>query len=190
MSIIEPNKIFVKFMPKDTTNGKMKAFFSQCGKVVNVRLVKPKFDETVYIYGFITYETQAEADRAVVELNDTQMKPGFPQKLSVVHSLVPEARKEQDNFKEAEKNIRAFKRDYQELRQICQANAKKISQIYNKPEEEKEIEELLSKKRTLKDKQDQLKIINNALKDEIDVLRLKVKIKNLEIENTKLKEAQ
>lgn len=38
------------------------------------------------------YETKAEADRAILELNNTEMKPGYPHRLSVTHLCVSNGR--------------------------------------------------------------------------------------------------
>ncbi|CAB4018023.1 uncharacterized RNA-binding -like [Paramuricea clavata] len=193
MENIEPQKIFVKYLPKNITVDEIKAFFSVCGIVLKVylkSLKSPDQGKPTYICAFITYGTQAGADRAVSELNHKEMKKGhISQKLSVMYSLNYEGRKELQVDNSKEKKVPNAK-EYQELWLKCSSNAEKINQIYNKPEEQKQIEELRTKKCELQAKQDELKKTNNKLKDEINLLRLEVQIKNMDIKNTKLKEAQ
>ncbi|XP_028399624.1 uncharacterized protein LOC114523018 [Dendronephthya gigantea] len=182
MSNIEPKKVFVKFIPMNTTREEIRDFFNVCGTVVSVDL-KSKTDAKKFSFAFIMYETQTGADRAVAELNNQVMKnkKGDMQSLFVVHAVIPDARKEKLSF---------TAKEYQELCRKCDENEEKIKQIYNNPVQEKEITELLTKKHELQARQVELKKTNEKLKGDLQLLDLQLKIKNLEMENTKLKEAQ
>ncbi|XP_046860538.1 uncharacterized protein LOC124453730 [Xenia sp. Carnegie-2017] len=161
---MDSRKVFAKYIPLKTSNDDLKAFFGTCGNLISVSLVLPVFSlnrQPSYMTCSITYETVTNAQRAIDQLNGKTFinSAGKQNEICVSPFVSFGRRKDSGDFKESLK----------------------------KPEEDKELKELLAKKQKLEAMHVMLTKKNNALKEDIKVLHLQLKVKKLEEENMKLK---
>eukprot|EP00933_Yihiella_yeosuensis_P071281 TRINITY_DN7948_c0_g2_i1.p1 TRINITY_DN7948_c0_g2~~TRINITY_DN7948_c0_g2_i1.p1 ORF type:complete len:549 (-),score=126.32 TRINITY_DN7948_c0_g2_i1:106-1752(-) len=78
---VEGIKLYVKNLPADTTDEKLKAIFVECGEVTDVKAVVDKEKGECKGYGFIRFATSEEANSAIEKMNDKQVfddKPDLP----------------------------------------------------------------------------------------------------------------
>ena len=67
------NKVFVGGISWDTTNEALAEFFSQVGKVVEAKIIFDRIKNRSKGFGFVTFETPEEAQKAVSELNGKEL---------------------------------------------------------------------------------------------------------------------
>jgi cold-inducible RNA-binding protein len=67
------NKIYVGNLSFDTTASDLEEFFSQYGKIVDVKLIKDRDTDKSKGFGFITFDTQKGA-QASLAANETEFK--------------------------------------------------------------------------------------------------------------------
>ncbi len=64
-------KLFVGNIPYAMTDDQLMGIFSPLGKVVAANIVKDKFSQRSKGYGFVEYETEEDAAKAVETINGT-----------------------------------------------------------------------------------------------------------------------
>lgn len=71
-----PNRIFVGGLSSDTTEAELQELFSAYGNVTAVKIINDKsgVPKGVYRYGFITFQTEEEARRALKECDNLHLK--------------------------------------------------------------------------------------------------------------------
>lgn len=67
------NKVFVGGISWDTTNDGLAQFFSQVGNVVEAKIIFDRIKNRSKGFGFVTFSTEEEAQRAVDELNGKEL---------------------------------------------------------------------------------------------------------------------
>jgi RNA recognition motif-containing protein len=67
-------KLFVGNLPFSVDEGKLKEMFSDYGSLGEVVVIKNKFSGRSKGFGFVTIEDDAEAERAVKEMNEKEVE--------------------------------------------------------------------------------------------------------------------
>ena len=67
-------KLFVGGLPYSVTSAKLEEIFSKIGKVVSADVIEDKFTGRSKGFGFVEMEDEKDADKAVKELNGTEME--------------------------------------------------------------------------------------------------------------------
>ena len=62
-------KLYVGNLSFDTDEGELKALFAACGSVVSCDIITDKFTNKSRGFGFVEMGSQAEADKAIAEMN-------------------------------------------------------------------------------------------------------------------------
>ncbi|MDP1695640.1 MAG: RNA-binding protein [archaeon] len=68
------NKIFVGNLPFSATDDKLKELFSQFGDITEAVIIKNKFSGRSKGFGFITFSSEADAQKAVTEMNEKEIE--------------------------------------------------------------------------------------------------------------------
>ncbi|MBI4130775.1 RNA-binding protein [Candidatus Roizmanbacteria bacterium] len=66
-------KVFVGGLAWATTDDKLREFFSQAGKVVSATVITDRMSGRSKGFGFVEYETEEEAQKAITELNGKEL---------------------------------------------------------------------------------------------------------------------
>lgn len=66
-------RLFVGGLPWDLTDAQFADVFAKAGKVVSARVIVDKFTQKSKGFGFVEFATDEEADKAVKELNNTEI---------------------------------------------------------------------------------------------------------------------
>lgn len=69
-----PSKLYVGNLPYSVTNGDLEELFSQVGQVQSATVIADKFSGQSKGFGFVEMGTAEEANRAIQEFNDTELK--------------------------------------------------------------------------------------------------------------------
>lgn len=88
-------KLFVGGLPYTTTDEEMKEFFSQVGVVASAQIIKDKFSGRSKGFGFVEMESDADADKAIANLNGSSMGG----RNIVVSEARPREERPQGNFR-------------------------------------------------------------------------------------------
>lgn len=67
------NKLFVGNLSWDTNDDSLNQFFAQVGKVVEAKVIVDRNSGRSRGFGFVTMETEEEAEKAIAELNDKEL---------------------------------------------------------------------------------------------------------------------
>lgn len=67
------NKVFVGGISWNTTNEGLAEFFSQVGNVVEAKIIFDRIKNRSKGFGFVTFSTPEEAEKAVQELNGKEL---------------------------------------------------------------------------------------------------------------------
>jgi cold-inducible RNA-binding protein len=70
------NKLFVGNIPFVATDEELNQHFSQVGKVEEARIIRHRDTNKSRGFGFVTMSTEAEAEKAIKELNEKPLKLG------------------------------------------------------------------------------------------------------------------
>lgn len=86
-------KLFVGSLPWATTSDQLKEIFSKAGNVVSAQVVTDKFSGRSKGFGFVEMSTDEEAEKAIKELNGTELEsPNGPRKIVVAEARPREER--------------------------------------------------------------------------------------------------
>lgn len=66
-------RLFVGGLPWDLTDTQFADVFAKIGSVVSAKIITDKFTQRSKGFGFIEFASDEEADRAIKELNDTEV---------------------------------------------------------------------------------------------------------------------
>lgn len=66
-------RLFVGGIPWSLTDATFADLFAKIGKVTSAKIIVDKFTQKSKGFGFVEYENDADADKAVKELNDTEV---------------------------------------------------------------------------------------------------------------------
>lgn len=66
-------RLFVGGLPYETTDIQLKEVFEKIGKVISANVIVDKFSGRSKGFGFVEFETEEDAAKAITELNDTEM---------------------------------------------------------------------------------------------------------------------
>lgn len=66
-------RLFVGGLPYETTDIQLKEVFEKIGKVVSANVIVDKFSGRSKGFGFVEFEKEEDAAKAITELNDTEM---------------------------------------------------------------------------------------------------------------------
>lgn len=66
-------RLFVGGIPWSLTDATFAELFAKIGKVTSAKIIIDKFTQKSKGFGFVEYEVDADADKAVKELNDTEV---------------------------------------------------------------------------------------------------------------------
>ncbi len=66
--------VFVGNLPYSTTNESLKEFFEKAGEVTEVKIIKDRESGRSKGFGFVTFETEEAAVKAVESLNDAEFE--------------------------------------------------------------------------------------------------------------------
>ena len=66
-------KLFVGGLPYSVTSDELKQHFSQAGNVASAQVITDKFSGRSKGFGFVEFENDADADKAIETLNQTDM---------------------------------------------------------------------------------------------------------------------
>lgn len=80
-------KVFIGGLPWATTDADLKAYFMSAGDVVSARVVMDKMTGRSRGFGFVEYASQAEMEKAVNTLNNTDLGG----RVIIVNEAKPEA---------------------------------------------------------------------------------------------------
>src|SRR5689334_24247290 len=69
-----PSKLYVGNLPYAVTNDDLQELFSQVGQVQSVAIITDKFSGQSKGFGFVEMSTAEEANRAIQQFNDTELK--------------------------------------------------------------------------------------------------------------------
>jgi RNA recognition motif-containing protein len=75
-------KLFVGSLSWDTTDDGLRAAFEQFGEVAEAIVIRDRMSGRSRGFGFVTFDDDAAADRAMAELNNTELD-GRPIKVDV-----------------------------------------------------------------------------------------------------------
>jgi cold-inducible RNA-binding protein len=67
------NKLFVGGISWNTKEEDLKEFFSQAGTVVEVKIITDRMTGRSKGFGFVTMETEEQAQKAITELNGKEL---------------------------------------------------------------------------------------------------------------------
>lgn len=67
------NKVFVSGLPYKVENEDLKAFFQQAGNITDAVVIFDKMTRRSKGFGFVTFENDAEAQKAIEMFNETDM---------------------------------------------------------------------------------------------------------------------
>jgi cold-inducible RNA-binding protein len=68
-----PKKLFVGNLPFSLTSEKLEEIFSAIGKVLSVNIVIDRMTQRSRGFGFVEYETDEDAQKAIAQLNGNDM---------------------------------------------------------------------------------------------------------------------
>ncbi len=68
------NKIFVGNLPFTTDDAKLKEMFSVYGEISEAVIIKNKFSGRSKGFGFVTFANEADAQKAIVEMNEKEIE--------------------------------------------------------------------------------------------------------------------
>lgn len=88
-------KLFVGGLSWDTTEDKLREFFSQAGKVVSATIIMDRFSGKSKGFGFVEMSTDGEAQEAIQKLNGQSLD----ERTIVVNEARPQAPR-RDNFRD------------------------------------------------------------------------------------------
>lgn len=66
-------KLFVGGIPYSTTEADLREYFAQCGNVVSCSIIIDRATNRSKGFGFVEFETEEEAQKAVETLNNTEL---------------------------------------------------------------------------------------------------------------------
>lgn len=66
-------RLFVGGIPWSLTDATFADLFAKIGKVTSAKIIVDKFTQKSKGFGFVEYEVDADADKAIKELNDTEV---------------------------------------------------------------------------------------------------------------------
>ena len=66
-------KLFVGGIPYSTTEAELRDYFAQCGNVVSASIIIDRATNRSKGFGFVEFETEEEAQKAVDTLNGTEL---------------------------------------------------------------------------------------------------------------------
>ena len=66
-------RLFVGGLPWELTDAQFADLFAKVGTVVSAKIITDKFTQRSKGFGFVEFATDEEADKAVKELNDTEV---------------------------------------------------------------------------------------------------------------------
>lgn len=66
-------KLFVGGIPYTTTEDELREYFSQCGNIVSCSIIIDRATNRSKGFGFVEFETEEEAQKAVDTLNNTEL---------------------------------------------------------------------------------------------------------------------
>lgn len=66
-------RLFVGGIPWSLTDATFADLFAKIGKVTSAKIIVDKFTQRSKGFGFVEYENDADADKAIKELNDTEV---------------------------------------------------------------------------------------------------------------------
>jgi RNA recognition motif-containing protein len=69
-----PSKLYVGNLAYSVTNGDLEELFSQVGQVQSASVITDKFSGQSKGFGFVEMGTSEEANKAIQEFNDTELK--------------------------------------------------------------------------------------------------------------------
>lgn len=92
-------KLFVGSLPWATTSEDLQKLFEKVGKVASATVIADKFSGRSKGYGFVEMETDEDAEKAVKELNGTELEStNGPRKIVVDIARPREERDDQGGF--------------------------------------------------------------------------------------------
>ena len=92
-------KLFVGSLPWATTSDQLKQIFSKVGTVVSAQVITDKFSGRSKGFGFVEMETDEEAQKAIDELNGSEVEgANGPRKIVVAEARPREERGDRGGF--------------------------------------------------------------------------------------------
>lgn len=92
-------KLFVGSLPWATTSDDLQQLFEKVGKVVSATVIADKFSGRSKGFGFVEMEKEEDADKAIKELNGTELESANgPRKIVVAEARPREERPERGGW--------------------------------------------------------------------------------------------
>jgi len=66
--------IYVGNLPKTTNEETVRKLFEEHGEVTETKLLKDQYTDELRGFGFVTMPSQADAQKAIQEVNDTELE--------------------------------------------------------------------------------------------------------------------
>ena len=66
--------IYVGNLPKTTNEETVRKLFEEYGEVTEIKLLKDQYTDELRGFGFITMPSKADAQKAIQEVNDTELE--------------------------------------------------------------------------------------------------------------------
>ncbi len=71
---INLTNLIVNYLPQTTTSDELKAIFQSVGRLESCRLIKDKTTQQSLCYGFINYDNEDDAERAIKTFNGLNLQ--------------------------------------------------------------------------------------------------------------------
>ena len=68
-----PKKLFVGNLSWDTDDHKLRETFAQFGEISDAKVITDRYSGRSRGFGFVTFEVDEEADKAIAALHDTEL---------------------------------------------------------------------------------------------------------------------
>lgn len=93
----ESVKIYVGNLPFSVNEDQLKELFGSYGKLVQAEVIKDKFSGRSKGFGFITFETREDAEKAISEMNEKDVD-GRAIKVSEAKPMDPDRKPQRRSF--------------------------------------------------------------------------------------------
>ncbi len=103
-------KVYVGNLPWSVDSDKLKEIFSKFGEITEATVIKDKFSGRSKGFGFVTFASKEDADKAVSEMNEKEME-GRALKVNEAKPMDPDAPRQRRSFGGGDRDSRP-RRDF------------------------------------------------------------------------------
>ena len=94
---VSESKVYVGNLPFSVGQEELKELFAEFGEITEATIISDKFSGRSTGFGFVTFATKEEAEKAVAEMNDKEMQ-GRQLKVSIAKPMDPDRPRPERSF--------------------------------------------------------------------------------------------